>query len=284
MNRRYLFKKGVTLIELIVALALFAILIPIIHSVFSVGSKSYVLSKDSGFAQQEVRLTSDVLNSELRYISNLKSSPLSGEYFSLEIKENDDGTFYLEKREYNDSNVDGINLKRLYGNFSEIRFDNSISKGVIKVTLSKTEGTQEYDLEFDIALENNRNLSWPTTISSESENRILYYNLPTSTSIGESNPPDIEDNEDEDIADDILPTGITYIKKTENENTNGKEKTYIVDITVEFNDNTFFTHTDIPVTFIRNNKNVPYPEFVKATVSGVSASGFKYTKSINVYN
>lgn len=280
MKRDYSTEKGFTLIEVIITIALMSIVIQIVYAIFFVGIKSYDTGKNMGFAQQEVRLAADIINSELRYINDLKTTPLVGKYYSLEIKNNGDETFYLEKKQYDEMNPEGKIVRIINGKYSKISLDNSITSGVINATLEQFEEENKYNINFEVTLENNRTLSWYIPISSDDVNTVFYYSFPENAlTTSETNPETVTET-----VQDIIPIGITYLKKSELTSPQEKEKTYIVDITVKFSDSSLFTHEGISVVFKRNKKDNPYPEFVIATVNGVSASGFKYTKDIKIYN
>ena len=70
-------RKGVTLIEVVIVLAIFAMIIQVIYSVFFIGNKSYAISKDIGFEQQELRNTSIALRNRIKMAKGISISNLS---------------------------------------------------------------------------------------------------------------------------------------------------------------------------------------------------------------
>lgn len=171
--------KGVTLIELIVTMAIFAIIIQVIYSFYFVGNKSFEVSKNIGFAQQDVRLGTEILNAELRYADNIDINNLTGKYYSLEILSNGDGTYYLEKKEYTetDGTIVEDNIKTINGSWKEIIINNNES-GIINTTIEQYEDKQKYKIDFDIVLENSNSLNTGIEISSFGSDKIIYYSFP----------------------------------------------------------------------------------------------------------
>src|SRR5690554_5159792 len=85
-------RKGVTLIELILVIALISIIIPTIYSIFFAGNTSYGFSKNKGFAQQGVRLASDFIASNLKFVTALSDdeNDFYTDYYSLKVIQNGD--------------------------------------------------------------------------------------------------------------------------------------------------------------------------------------------------
>jgi prepilin-type N-terminal cleavage/methylation domain-containing protein len=89
-----MFKKtnGLTLIELVVSLALIGLVLQVVYSLFLMGYTTFDYSSNKTFAQQEVRLLSDVVNSELKYVTNMTTDPtvveehFLGNYYSMELE------------------------------------------------------------------------------------------------------------------------------------------------------------------------------------------------------
>lgn len=78
--------KGITLVEVILTLALVALVIPVIYSIFFAGSTSHNVSTSKGFAQQDLRIASDFLTSELRLATDIsKVDYENNEYYYLKI-------------------------------------------------------------------------------------------------------------------------------------------------------------------------------------------------------
>ncbi len=94
-------RKGITLIELVLTVALVGLVTQVVYSVFFAGTASYSVSTNKGFSQQDVRLVSDFLNRELKYISEFTDtqSDLANNYYSLKIEEID-GSNRLIKSHY----------------------------------------------------------------------------------------------------------------------------------------------------------------------------------------
>lgn len=180
--------KGMTLIELIVALAIAAIAYQIIYSIFFAGNTFYVKGKDSGMAQQDARIASIYLFNELKFASRLAESPLSGRYFAIYAKDNGDGTKSIQKIEYKDENiVSQSNLITGRWTRIELKDKGGIIEGII---LSEVNGEPYYDLPVSIPLENMEYESGIDLVLSN-ENK-LYYALAKDTYIKSTPAPGTE--------------------------------------------------------------------------------------------
>lgn len=140
--------KGITLIELIITLAIMAIAIQIIYSLFFVGNKSFNISKNKGFAQQEARIAFDLINTELRLAKEISDNNLSGKYYSLTIEDN---KLYRES-----SNASGKVLFEFKGQ-AKIKYEN-ITNGILYIKIIVEEGKdnnkRDYVIDSSILLEN----------------------------------------------------------------------------------------------------------------------------------
>jgi prepilin-type N-terminal cleavage/methylation domain-containing protein len=82
-------RKGVSLVELILAIAIFSIVIQVVYSIFFVGQKSFSTSKNIGFAQQEARSPLDYINREIKTSKSihLGQPPVEFPYYKLYVLE-----------------------------------------------------------------------------------------------------------------------------------------------------------------------------------------------------
>lgn len=184
-------KKGMTLIEVVVSIVIFAIIIQVGYSMFFTGNKSFGISRDIGFVQQDVRNISTFINSELRYIDKLSTAitdssgvNFTGIYYSIGVRDNGDQTYSLVRKKYDGelpfSSEEIIITTSTKNNPFEINISNT-EEGKINVIAKKIEGGQEYSLDFDIGLENNRNLKTDVDISLydfDTPLNNIYYSYP----------------------------------------------------------------------------------------------------------
>lgn len=172
-------KKGITLIEIILTLALLSIAIGVAYSIHFSGNKSFKVSKDIGFAQQDARIISEYLNKELKYSSKIfeNEGNREGRYFSIELRNNSNGTKTLVKTEYKDGEApcETKLLSKDWENVEEVELEqeNRIIKGLITIKLNDN---TDYKLPITIPLENINDTSELKSISL-STNKI-YYALP----------------------------------------------------------------------------------------------------------
>ena len=97
--------KGLTLIELVIFMALIGLVLQLVYTLFCMGNNSFVINTNKGVAQQEVRLLGDIIDSELKYITNMTTDYSVVEehflrsYYSLEFT-NDSGVPALLRKFY----------------------------------------------------------------------------------------------------------------------------------------------------------------------------------------
>ena len=178
MNKLKLNKKGVSIIEVLLTLAIFAVIIPIIYFIFFVSNNSFEVGKNRGLAQQEARLIADFLNEELRYasvISDEKNNMLEETFYSLEIKDNS-----IVKKTYSGQGDYGIEDTIVNANCDiELEYEgNRILKGVIRINNQDA----NYSLDFNIPLENGGNTDIDGQIALNN-NEILYYKYPNNEEV-----------------------------------------------------------------------------------------------------
>lgn len=152
------FKKGITLIEVVLTVALIGIVIPVVFSVFSIGTTSYNYSTNRGFSQQSVRAISDLLTKELRYISRLTDDfeTATGyvKFNSLSV----DNTGSIPRLirttyEYNDvtETVEEVDEDILEGDWKSIRIENP-GANMINVIVTQSEGSGAGEATFVLPL------------------------------------------------------------------------------------------------------------------------------------
>jgi prepilin-type N-terminal cleavage/methylation domain-containing protein len=117
MKFKFKSKNGMSLIELVLTIAIFALVISVVYPIFFVGVKSYDTSTNIGFAQQSARLPIDYINREIRDSKSVYlSDPIDllqqedFPYYSVGISEIG-GVKYLVKKEYIFGNVQNPNEK-----------------------------------------------------------------------------------------------------------------------------------------------------------------------------
>lgn len=185
MKKTNKLRKGISLIELLLTLAILSITMIAIYSVFLTGNKSFTASKDKGFAQQDGRFIADYLKKELRYSSKISKDEIeTGRYFSLQLEEGK-----LIRIEYKDG--EEINKKELSdidGKEIELEREGHALVGRFKVETSKQE------LPITIPLENIQEFNIDTAINLSSK---VFYALAEDTFIEQNNgnnPPDNDGN------------------------------------------------------------------------------------------
>ncbi len=188
-------RKGITLIELLLVMALVAIVIPAIYLLYNFSDTSYRLSTNKGFSQQDVRVIGNFVESEIKYITNLALNEdlLNNEYqdyYSLRV-ENVNGKNFLVRtfHEYivgsDESDPNPYvtsDTKRVSGNWDKIKISYSNVVDVadlINVFIVQTEGSgaseAKYELPLSIDMINNPKIEHDIETDLMINGNILYY-------------------------------------------------------------------------------------------------------------
>lgn len=170
-------KKGITLVEVILTLALLSIVIGVVYSVFFAGNKSFEISKDTGLAQQDARLIAVHLDNELKFASKISKNDYGqGRYFSIELKDNN-GSKTLVKTEYNNGSRDETRLlSKDWDNISiKLEQTNRTLKGSITVGIGNN---KSYQSSIIIPLENINSTNGLSSSITLSDANKVYYVLP----------------------------------------------------------------------------------------------------------
>lgn len=188
-------RKGLTLIELILTLAIVSLVIPLLYSIFFVGSTSHSVSTNKGFAQQDIRIATDFIKKELRLVTNIGDVALeSNEYYSLRI--NAEGNIIKSKyiRQVDDTVMETI-MTTINGNLGTLTISNN-EAGIIDIELEQIEQSGSRDagfaLKMAVSTENSPNLLSNLNLNLI-EGDILYYQNSKLNSLSNSiylNKPD----------------------------------------------------------------------------------------------
>ncbi|HHU49378.1 MAG: hypothetical protein ACOYEH_07115 [Caldicoprobacterales bacterium] len=179
--------KGLTLIELVIFMALIGLVLQLVYTLFFMGNNSFVINTNKGVTQQEVRLLGDIIDSELKYITNMTTDYSVVEehflrsYYSLEFT-NDSGVPALLRKFYEYNGGDYvISEKRYpvastpYKAFNITNHEEGIINILIEHELTKGKLTTGYELPFNIHLLNNTGLATGVEVDLMDEGAILYY-------------------------------------------------------------------------------------------------------------
>jgi len=157
-------RKGISLIELILTIALIGIVIPVLTSIFIVGNKSYSTSKDMGFVQQDLRLATIFTNNELKLVHDISSvAPEKGRYYKFEVYHDDTlnrskmkVTYYEEITQDEDGNEveSSLEVKEILGDWDTVNISN-LNPGKIDVFLVSSYNGKDLTQNQSIYLENN---------------------------------------------------------------------------------------------------------------------------------
>ncbi|WP_409227552.1 PulJ/GspJ family protein [Gudongella sp. SC589] len=227
-------KKGVTLIELIITLAIISILITIAFSFFSFSNKTYVRGNDQFDVQSEARLAIDYLTNRLRFatdiemLSTIPTIDATDEYNYMFIS-NLDST--LTHSEYNSGNA--RNVTKLGSNIDTSSYFTSKALNgnqiiEFNIIAMDDKGT-DFNLVTEISLPNiNLDYSNKKTADTSIDDGIIGikykrdYNIAVEVSDdgdGEDdseNPPDENDEEETTPTDEYLDVYVSVTKQNKN--------------------------------------------------------------------
>lgn len=272
-------KKGITLIEVVLTVAILGIFIPSIYTVFFAGQNAFSTSTNKGFAQESVRLAELFLTDELKntigFISkdDFNAGIINQKIYELKYE---DGYLLLNEYEKKDETLsngtlyDEKELRKLKGNWNKLTIS-SLTNGVLDVSIEQKEKlyNQEstYPLDFSITLINDDNLRndkvWDLIKGDKlyfvKSNDALFgqIKIKEGTESGDGNGNN--SGTENPIYEEILITNIKIFKHNDN---NDKElyeynpsfKNNIFDI--EISDNSNNLKVDIEITFQKKYENI----------------------------
>ncbi|OLS02739.1 PilW family protein [Tissierella creatinophila] len=173
-------RKGFTLVEVILVLALIGVIITVSYSIFFTGQKSFEVGIDKGLAQEDNRILREYLVRELRYITYFNSQkPNSQNYYSLKIIQNSNGSNSLIKTKYNNGNKEENNTP-----FTFNKLNLKSENGIIKAEVN-----DKY--KFTILLENNSTLTGSILSNGSDE---IFYAYPEDIQISSESPKEESNN------------------------------------------------------------------------------------------
>lgn len=157
-------RKGITLLELILVLALVSLTIPVIYSIFFAGNSSYNISKNRGFAQQDVRLASDFIATNLMYVTALSDdeNEFYTDYYSLKVIQKDEhDVLALIHNVRDDKGTDTLEddiineniIKQISGSWDNIAITYIAGESIVNSLVSKTEGKGKTSSRYTLPIE-----------------------------------------------------------------------------------------------------------------------------------
>lgn len=181
-------RRGVSLIELVLTVALLGLVIQVVYSVFFVGSTSYSVSTNKGFSQQDVRIAADFITKELKTATEIGIDlENKNGFYSLEIESagargnlvkyfnqlDDKGTI-----DTTDDELVKTPITSFSGNWKKFELSNS-NAGIIGVSISQDEGSGNgksgYSISFSIDLINNTSEINAFSTTDLVSGSVLYY-------------------------------------------------------------------------------------------------------------
>ncbi|MDR7871213.1 MAG: prepilin-type N-terminal cleavage/methylation domain-containing protein [Tissierellaceae bacterium] len=176
-------RKGITLIEVIIAIAIMAIIGQAVYSIYYVGNKSHAINRDMGFAQQDARLILENINKEMRSAKDVSDSFFTTKYYSISIDSDNnlikttyDGT--SETPEKLGTNIEYINFIPIDKTPEDVITD--YSSNIIKVKIATKEGTITRSYTMDIRFENGNIIKYST--KDDGSGNIIYdFTIPLET-------------------------------------------------------------------------------------------------------
>lgn len=174
-------RKGLTLIEVILTIAIMTIIGQALYSIYHVGTKSFEINRDMGFTQQDARLILENLNNEMRTAKEVSTDIIdSGNKYSSIVKDgnvlkkisyvmNESGDFVEDSTKILGTNINMLNFKAIDQNPEDINIEYITDMISVEIVTNEENVSRSYTM--DIRLENGNIIKYST-------NELGEYNLP----------------------------------------------------------------------------------------------------------
>lgn len=150
-------KRGVTLIELIIVIAILGVILMAMYSMFFLELNTFSWSNQQFNIQSDVRLASNVLTKEIRYATSMEIIPADDCVTEIASGTVND-YIYIKAGALNFAIYDsasGTHKVRTYAGIYEAESTfTKVTDDTIKITLAGMEGTKVFKLSSDILLRN----------------------------------------------------------------------------------------------------------------------------------
>jgi prepilin-type N-terminal cleavage/methylation domain-containing protein len=158
-------RKGFTLIEVLMAVALFSVLVAVVFSMYFVGTKTFSIAVDQSFIQKQARTAADFISKELRTAKAISIDPMSfsGEdCYILQLKDKNSESYLVKTTKQGGQQSDAFVVP-----LSEMTFSSSNSN-MLNVYV-KAGDIRMYEINFDVRLEN------ISAVSIQQGSTVIYY-------------------------------------------------------------------------------------------------------------
>jgi prepilin-type N-terminal cleavage/methylation domain-containing protein len=174
-------RKGLTLIEVILTIAIMTIIGQALYSIYHVGTKSFEINRDMGFTQQDARLILENLNNEMRTAKEVSTDIIdSGNKYSSIVKDgnvlkkisyvmNESGDFVEDSTKILGTNINMLNFKPIDQNPEDINIEYITDMISVEIVTNEENVSRSYTM--DIRLENGNIIKYST-------NELGEYDLP----------------------------------------------------------------------------------------------------------
>lgn len=174
-------RKGLTLIEVILTIAIMTIIGQALYSIYHVGTKSFEINRYMGFTQQDARLILENLNNEMRTAKEVSTDIIdSGNKYSSIVKDgnvlkkisyvmNESGDFVEDSTKILGTNINMLNFKPIDQNPEDINIEYITDMISVEIVTNEENVSRSYTM--DIRLENGNIIKY-------SANELGEYDLP----------------------------------------------------------------------------------------------------------
>jgi len=165
-------RKGLTLIEVILTIAIMTIIGQALYSIYHVGTKSFEINRDMGFTQQDARLILENLNNEMRTAKEVSTDIIdSGNKYSSIVKDgnvlkkisyvmNESGDFVEDSTKILGTNINMLNFKPIDQNPEDINIEYITDMISVEIVTNEENVSRSYTM--DIRLENGNIIKYST--------------------------------------------------------------------------------------------------------------------------
>lgn len=181
MKKKLNNNRGVTLVELLVALALITITLAVVTNIFVVGNKTFVTGVDKSTVQQDGRFTSDRIADELKFAKEIKASAAeigdktTNGYYRMRLVDNPDLTGtekVLEIQKFDSTDTEVPNTMQKVGRYLvNIKYTAPTGSKIVKYDIDVTTGEQDFTINSSVKSMNIDTINIGTDITE------IYYTL-----------------------------------------------------------------------------------------------------------
>lgn len=178
IKKIFSYNSGISIIELMIALALLGIVLAMGYSFFFFGANSFRIGEAQSNIQRDIRLTSDFITRETRNAVNVAlftSLPNeAGDYELIYL----DGNKIMHKSASGDRSRTEAIIDSLSFNLEEVQVDQNKVRYLLTFSISGSDDSQNYSINSEVFLNNIGKIDIDTETEDDGNLTVLRYKKP----------------------------------------------------------------------------------------------------------